>query len=760
MNREQAISLLKAHRPGCACIRLLMNLSVLFLISARPCHAQFAHWSTPVSTAGEKQLLKQLASDTGIDRIITLTTLANLYTYRPIKAADDTARANRYIKEAEQACGPGYPQTLFNNIQLLKVDMLLGQDRFDLASKWSPRLDDTTRAMVFIALAYSVMSRDDGASAANNRSARAWFDKAAMLIDSVHNPVLYTILEQDYAELLVREGKYVEAENAFNKALDRFQKIHYRRLQYFYLEFVDFCFIRGKYDQALAASLKAVEYSLSTRDSTSAGDAYAYLAVVFRTTGQLEKAIDNLDKAMVYYKAYTGRIGNLYWCIHEAGGMLISKKQFREALTWYLQQYDLNPPETEDARIQSFADIGDAYLKLKDYANAERYFLREFNDKRVAGRLNETTWHRIGFFYIECGRYRQALPYLDSAVNRIDPFTPIQTRGHLYYMHYLADSALHNYASAIHYLRANKEVDETLNDQSKQAEIQRLTVQYETEAKNKQISLLQKTNQLYLANQHNAELIRNISIAAILGIAIVAWVFYVQFRNKKRLAALVNEKNKQLGVLLNEKEWLLKEVHHRVKNNLHTVISLLDIQAEFLQDDALKAIENSQHRIYAMSLIHQKLYADDSLTTINIAAYIGELVGYLRDSFEDGSDLCFQMEIEPINLDIAIAIPLGLIINEAVSNSCKYAFPGRKKGRVITISLYRTTEGIQLECRDNGIGLSSEAFGTRPGSLGLTLIKGLGKEINAEVRIANDNGTRIIAWIPMAQSPSTINQPT
>src|SRR5258705_13014161 len=114
--------------------------------------------------------------------------------------------------------------------------------------------------------------------------------------------------------------------------------------------------------------------------------------------------------------------------------------------------------------------------------------------------------------------------------------------------------------------------------------------------------------------------------------------------------ALILEKNQQLEHMLVEKNWLLKEVHHRVKNNLHTVICLLESQAEFLENDALKANEKSQHRIYAMSLIHQKLYQTEDVKTIDMKKYLPEFIQYLSDSFDTSNQIRFQLDIEPLKL--------------------------------------------------------------------------------------------------------------
>ena len=130
--------------------------------------------------------------------------------------------------------------------------------------------------------------------------------------------------------------------------------------------------------------------------------------------------------------------------------------------------------------------------------------------------------------------------------------------------------------------------------------------------------------------------------------------------------------------MLAEKEWWLKEVHHRVKNNLHTIICLLESQAMYLEKDALQAIEKSQHRIYAMSLIHQKLYQNEDLQVIDMSVYLEEFIGYLKDSF-DTQGIDFIIHVDPVQLNLQQAIPVALIINEGVTNAIKYAFENRKR---------------------------------------------------------------------------------
>jgi two-component sensor histidine kinase len=225
---------------------------------------------------------------------------------------------------------------------------------------------------------------------------------------------------------------------------------------------------------------------------------------------------------------------------------------------------------------------------------------------------------------------------------------------------------------------------------------------------------------------------------------VLAFIVFKQVKRMRIQQKEINAKNLSLHHMVEEKEWLLKEIHHRVKNNLHTITSLLESQSAYLENDALIAIRDSQHRVFAMSLIHQKLYQPErNVTAIDMPMYLHELVDYLNDSFELRHRIKFKMDTEPIELDISLAVPVGLILNEAITNSMKYAFPLEKEG-VINISIKRTGEKKYLfVVADNGIGLPEGFDINKVNSLGMKLMKGLSDDIMAKFQIENLIGTKI-----------------
>jgi two-component system, sensor histidine kinase PdtaS len=208
--------------------------------------------------------------------------------------------------------------------------------------------------------------------------------------------------------------------------------------------------------------------------------------------------------------------------------------------------------------------------------------------------------------------------------------------------------------------------------------------------------------------------------------------------------------------LAEEKEWLLNEVNYRVKQNLHTINCLLESQADSLQNDAQRAVENSRHRIHAMSLLHQKLYQSDIAGYVEMSRYLPEFIRYLDESFDAHYRIEFKLDIRPVKLGIPQAIPVALIINEAVTNSIKYAFPEKAKG-VITISMHQQGDLVKLVVADSGIGFDEPPARNFAQSLGLKLMKGLSEDINASVRWENTDGARITLEFlaePLIESPA------
>lgn len=199
---------------------------------------------------------------------------------------------------------------------------------------------------------------------------------------------------------------------------------------------------------------------------------------------------------------------------------------------------------------------------------------------------------------------------------------------------------------------------------------------------------------------------------------------------------------------LREKEVMLKEIHHRVKNNLQIVSSLLELQAHQLKDDATRALfSDSQSRVKSMALVHERLYRSADLAHINYRIYLEELVEYLFSTFTR-SNVRYEIDADEVMLSIDSAVPSGIIINELVTNSLKYAFPDGRTG-IIRLSLKQVAGHVMLEVSDNGVGMPETIDLRTSSTLGLELVTALIEQLNATVELGRTEGTRFTIKIPI-----------
>ncbi|MES2141153.1 MAG: sensor histidine kinase [Bacteroidota bacterium] len=221
---------------------------------------------------------------------------------------------------------------------------------------------------------------------------------------------------------------------------------------------------------------------------------------------------------------------------------------------------------------------------------------------------------------------------------------------------------------------------------------------------------------------------------------------------------MLGEELQSSTVSLREKEVLLKEIHHRVKNNLQVITSLLNLQSEKItQPDLLETFMESKNRIRAMALVHEKLYMSDDLSRIDFTEYMHSFISYMDNSHNLNPENV-QIHVNAITqshfFKIDMAIPCGLILNELISNSFKYAFPEKRKGNIhLFFGIEKKAESLNhyiLEVADDGVGIPSYVDLKKPNSLGLQLLEMLTAQIGGTLELDRTVGTKFTVRFPIS----------
>jgi two-component system, sensor histidine kinase PdtaS len=584
-----------------------------------------------------------------------------------------------------------------------------------------------------------------------NRNAKlVYLEKATELYSELQDAEGQIVMLTRRGYFYLGQGRLDEAYNTFLKAGELQRTIRFPYLHYNTDDLTMLTMVQGKFGEPLRYALETVKISEATRDSVNWATFYTRLGGLYITEGgREEEGIKWMVKSIDRFAAENNP--DLYLTLFTVASSLAETGKAQEAFDLITR---ISKKVQPNLRNQVFYNMSFAVacMGLKQHRLAEQYVMKadslrkEFSSIPQLAVYNEYLGKVIATLlsqvYFEAGQYAKAKNVLQPHMDAAPDLTLLENDIVIYKQLLRIDSVFNDNASAVKHYRLYTQLLDSNFKVSKVRQAEELQVMYETEEKENQIALLNEQAKLEQANLKQAMLVRNVTIAGIIAALIIAALLFRQNRLKQKNNNVITQKNQLLQHYLTEKEWLLKEIHHRVKNNLQIIMSLLNSQSVYIDNETARtAIHDSQHRVQAMSLIHQKLYNTENVSSINMPNYIRELVSYLGESFNARQRIRFELNLEPIDLDVSQAVPLGLIINEAVTNSIKYAFPGNGNG-IIAVSLTTAGQACVLTVADNGTGMPEHA--ARPAaSLGMSLMEGLSRDLDGQFRIENNNGTTI-----------------
>jgi two-component system, sensor histidine kinase PdtaS len=490
------------------------------------------------------------------------------------------------------------------------------------------------------------------------------------------------------------------------------------------------------------------------------------MASMYRKFGRVYRDQNNNSGSIEAYKkalAFSTKSNNQYDICGTAGtmGQIYSRlKVYDTAIIYLKQALDLSKKiGFNDNIVRGYTHVVNIYKEMNDIPNAlemmkqMEYWLENRDISPIIKGLAYTSIANLDFQYGNTNR-QLAKRYLDSMQLLLKITQPGAENLVDYYLsRSLLEYSRQNYNVGSEALTKYYEYKSIMDNQILEGQSQKLSAKYESGKKDALIKNLNAESELLKKEQELSDVQRKGAMALAVLSGILALLFYNRFRLKKKTSEALAIKNseieKQKAVIeasLLEKETLLREIHHRVKNNLQIISSLLNIQSDNISDPSvLSSIREGQSRVQAMSLIHQNLYQSEHLSNVDITNYLQQLVVYLSEMFlKEGKEITVEVEANNINFDIDTAIPLGLIVNELVSNAYKYAFEQQKTGKIKIGIKALNDEDYELHVDDDGKGLPPDFNPTKTKSLGLKLVNILSRQLRGKFSVMPANGASFV----------------
>ncbi len=556
-------------------------------------------------------------------------------------------------------------------------------------------------------------------------------------------------------------------------------------------------YIQGKYDRAMVLYHKNLTLRLAQQDSSGIASTYLNIGNVYNRQGESVKALDLFYKGLRFCESASSAVLRDQASLHSAiAYTLLQEGKKDKAEEHYLQALFYSKKSgIPESMASTYLDIGNFNARNGDFtkalANYERAssIMERIGDKSgLAGvsnsmgnvllqnnrfegsrekysktiRLREEMgdaygiangYNNMGTSYAWEGQHQKALEEFEKGLAIADESGFQSLQAMFWENKSYSYEGLGNYKEAFLAYYHFDSISNIMLNEANARQVNELQVQYDTEKKQRQIESLQQKEALQdvLAQKRETQmkaLIAGLLLLMGLGVALV-----FAYRQKQKANALLNEQKLLVEKREKEKELLLRELNHRVKNNLQVIASMLSLQSFQLEDKkAVEAVKEGQSRVEAMFLIHERLYRDEQVTHIDMEHYIQQLLSSISYSFgftEKDVELKTDVKLKPLEVDTAI--PLGLIINELITNAFKHAFKDVKEPQ-LTISLNEKDEQLKLTILDNGPGLSAGGKQKNELSFGMEMIRSLLKQLRGELKTSSQSGSCFEITLPLSRT--------
>ncbi|WP_436515064.1 tetratricopeptide repeat-containing sensor histidine kinase [Ekhidna sp. To15] len=487
--------------------------------------------------------------------------------------------------------------------------------------------------------------------------------------------------------------------------------------------------IKGEVEKAAKTYLDVATFYESSSNESELSRVYNNLGVLFFYNGDMDQSWKYYRKSIMLDSLLGDSLGVAASLINLAA--ISNKWEKLDKAYKYLKRGEKIAENSGDDWITRsiYEGLANNYLYKGEYDSSLIYINKALPLFKKIGDHHSTLTNLTGLIIAYTGlkNYTKAERTLKEAEELSKTYDEINIRSKRNIAASRLYAAQNDFSQAYNYQKLYQVDYDSITNQERLRITNDLEKKYQTEQKENEIVKLQ-IQQQQSRNQRNILLL----ISALVILAAV--MLFILVRSKAKANAIISKS-------LSEKETLLKEIHHRVKNNLQVVSSLLSMQSRFITDEnALGAVNEGQTRVESMALIHQKLYQENNLSGVNAKEYIEDLAEILKQSYSTDTDIEFEYDIDELMIDVDTIIPIGLILNELICNSLKHAFPEAEEG-LIKVGLKEIGNELKLEISDNGVG--SESAPSEK-SFGMVLIDSLAMKLKATLQINTQGGTSVM----------------
>lgn len=545
---------------------------------------------------------------------------------------------------------------------------------------------------------------------------------------------------------LINGGEYDNAVENLERSIDYFQRTdNIEELSYAYRSYGYLERSRSEYLKALEYFNQCMELQHQFMAIDEMGDVYNRIGITYNAIGDTASMIRYTKEYLDYLDAKNKETGwatimkaKLARIYYSQDNIELAKPLMEEVITVYNRSK--SPQNSYFRNVykkQLFKEEGD-YDQALMATDSAIYFAYQYNDDRTIGSA-----HAMKYYLLKSmGQRMSAEADLMKAIEVARNHTSTSLLVNYYHELSELESLKNNYKQALEYKQYSDSLYDIVYSDEMVNEVKNMEKKMLTRQKEKEIESLHQQNLLKEDNLRKERKIRWFMSGMLMLFGGLIFLTYKLFMNKSKAALELKKKNEAIAASLNTNKLLVQEIHHRVKNNLQVISSLLGLQSRFVTDEmASEAIKTGKLRVQSMSLLHQNLYKNEVDKKVFIRKYFVELCANLTDTF-NGEDrgIPIQTDIEDIELDIDTVVPMGLITNELITNAYKHAFDNGQEG-VISLKIFQNDADIVMRIADNGVGVPFTEIPKLPDSLGLRLIQSFTEKLNGRIQINNGIGT-------------------